>query len=558
MKPKLQFASLFTLGIITSFVFAIILAAAYFGDFISAPLMVGLTILINIIIWLVSPWFSDLMFKWFYKIKFYKIDEVNKPWIKFVKNVCDKHKIKYPKIGIIDDNNPTAFTYGSASYNARVVLSEGLFKFLNEKEVEAVIAHELGHIVNMDFIIMTIAATMLQLLYQFYVIFTKSRLAKSSTMNLLDKRGEKKEGNPLILLGFVSLLFYYIGTYLLLFLSRTREYYADEFSAKETGDSNLLSSALIKIAYGIATVPDTSKTASLLNATRTQGIFDVKAAKEIELIHTNSKTDKRLLNKAFLFDLVNPWAWLHELKSTHPLVGKRVEKLCTLTNKPDFDFNKIRTEEKVDKGRLWSNFFKDIVIEYLPTTLIFVIILSIFFNITLMFFETNFLTVSMLYGLLIIYAVSEFVRIRYKYPTNNFNKETVIECMSDIYASPVKGKPVELSGKMIGRGQPGYRFSEDMVFQDKTGFIFVDYESLYGWLGNIFFALKKINKLLGEKVDVKGWFFRSNTQFLGLYNLKTDSKITKGHILSWEKISAIGTTILLGIGIYWVYAVGLI
>ena len=69
-------------------------------------------------------------------IDFYNYEQIKQyHYAKFIKQVCNKHKIKVSKVIIIRNENPTAFTYGSASFNARVVLTEGLFKFLNEKKL---------------------------------------------------------------------------------------------------------------------------------------------------------------------------------------------------------------------------------------------------------------------------------------------------------------------------------------------------------------------------------------------------------------------------------------
>ena len=66
--------------------------------------------------------------------------------------------------------------------------------------------------------------------------------------------GGKKNAGPLI--GLAALIAYYIGIYLLLYLSRTREYLADAFSANKV-EPRHLASALIKIAYGIVAIEDT-------------------------------------------------------------------------------------------------------------------------------------------------------------------------------------------------------------------------------------------------------------------------------------------------------------
>ena len=132
------------------------------------------------------------------------------------------------------------------------MVTQGIFEFLSEEEQRAVVAHELGHIVNRDFILMTMAGMLVQILYQLYAVFARSQRSSSS-----------KEGNKLAVIGIVALVGYYIGIYLLLYLSRTREYLADAFSASRV-EPRHLASALVKIAYGIVAVEDTEATQSLL------------------------------------------------------------------------------------------------------------------------------------------------------------------------------------------------------------------------------------------------------------------------------------------------------
>lgn len=538
MKLKLQFASLVTLGLLSGFVFAIILAATYLADIFSWPLVIILVVLFNVITWLVGPYISDLMYRWFYKIEFYDYEQVkDKAPMAFLKKVCDEHGIKVPKIGIIRDKNPTAFTYGSAAFNARIVFTEGLFDFLNEGELEAVAAHELGHIVNHDFIIMAIAATLLQVLYEMYVIFTRSRSGGAATIRF-GRRGEKRDSSGyLVIIGLVSYLFYWLGTYIVLFLSRTREYYADEFSAKTAGDPNMLSSALIKIAYGIAAVPDTDKTAHLLNNTRAQGIFDFRAAKEVALVYQNSQTDKNLLERAFLFDLVNPWAFLSELKSTHPLVGKRIRRLCSLTKSPAFRFEDI-LRKTVDKGRMWKNFFTDLLVMHSTTLLTigsFVAAAA-----ALAIEPASILGVVIVY--LLLFFLLSVIKVNYRYPTTRgFAETTVLECMADAYASPFRGKPVQLDGKAIGRGQAGYIFGEDMMFRDKSGIIYLNYESGLPLIGNLLFAWKKLEQILNRQATASGWFLRGVTHHLELHSYDAEGTTIKSYVRLWFMI---GTMIL--------------
>jgi heat shock protein HtpX len=65
--------------------------------------------------------------------------------------------------------------------NARIVVTEGLFEFLSEDEARAVVAHELGHIVNRDVILMTMAGMLVQILYQVYAATARAAAATRRT-----------------------------------------------------------------------------------------------------------------------------------------------------------------------------------------------------------------------------------------------------------------------------------------------------------------------------------------------------------------------------------------
>jgi Zn-dependent protease with chaperone function len=535
MNFKLQLASLFTLSILSGFVIAIILAASYWLGVFSWYWLIILTLVWNLLVWLCGPWFSDLMFKWFYKMEFYDYEIIkNKPWMKFIKKVCDKHNMPVPKIGIINDQNPTAFTYGSAAYNARVVFTEGLFTFLSPHEVEAVLAHEIGHIKNKDFIIMTIASTLLQLLYQFYVIFTRvgGVRGRAFRMNKAGKKGGGGKG-MLLAIGYISLLFYLIGTYVLLYLSRIREYAADEFSARETGNANHLSSALIKIGYGIASVKETQKTAHLLNSTRAQGIYDIKSAKNMGPVHYNA-SKKGLIEQALLFDIVNPWAWILELRSTHPLVGKRIKRLCTFTTKPAFDFNKV-IRQSVDKARLWKNFIVDLLVKC--SMFLTFVVFAVLFGLQYAAGVNMYIPTAILFVIFLV--VVACINIIYRFPTSGFTPTTILDCMADVYASPVRGKPVALHGQAVGRGKAGYVFSEDMMFQDKTGIIYLNYESAIPLFGNLFFAWKKLEHFLKRPAQATGWFLRGATHHIELYHFKVGHTLIKSYVRFWSVVGVI-------------------
>ena len=174
MKSKLLFASFATLGLLLSFVFFIFYLLAFWAHMVDIELLIALTIGTNLILWWVSPYITDWVQKVFYKIRRVTFEEFSLEHgevASFIKGVSEKNRINIPLLRIIDDANPTAYCYGSYPGNSRLVVSTGIFKYLDIEEQKAVFAHELGHIVNRDFIVMTIAVTLLQVLYEVYYTF---------------------------------------------------------------------------------------------------------------------------------------------------------------------------------------------------------------------------------------------------------------------------------------------------------------------------------------------------------------------------------------------------
>ena len=559
MWLRMLFASTLTLGVLFGFVATIVIVAAFAGGLIPAGLMVVLTVAFNFIGWAIAPFFTDLIQGWVYKLRKLTFEEFEDEFPEvgaFVRKTCEEKRIPLPKMRLVEDDNPTAYTYGSIPHNARVVGSRGLFRFLDTDEVCAVYAHELGHIKHLDFIVMTVAATMLALLYEMGHI-------------LIRMRGRN---NPMPLIGLMSLIFYWVGSYLLLMLSRAREYMADRFAARAIGDPAPLQRALVKIAYGMAEVARAGKESRLIRATRSMGVFDHKAAVTVgnalrateyptegssalkpEMVEDAMPVtggggfDAARVAPVMLFDLYNPWAKVAELGSTHPLTGKRLRALNEAADElgtpPLFDFQAVTREgEKLDKGRLWGKFFVEVVIYYAAWLGLFAGLLATAISAAVVPDAPLFPLIPLGLGM------GMTLKGLYRFSVGkDFEPTTMYELMCDPYASPLRGRPVQLEGEIIGKAMAGAYFGEDVTMKDRSGgLVNLNYESLIPFFGNLFFAFGKARKSIGGDTVARGWFRRSVHQFVDLSDMEVDGQ----PIASWTRFWGIcGGLVVAAVGL---------
>ncbi len=132
---------------------------------------IAITLIFNGASFFLAPWFMDLMQGWLYHTEWVSLEDIKRlspEAAQVIQRVCAEKNIKEPRLGLINDQNPTAFTYGSLPNRARLVVSQGIFSYLDEEEVATVYAHELGHIVHWDFAVMTLASTLVQITYLIY------------------------------------------------------------------------------------------------------------------------------------------------------------------------------------------------------------------------------------------------------------------------------------------------------------------------------------------------------------------------------------------------------
>jgi heat shock protein HtpX len=165
-----------------------------------------------------------------------------------IERLCIQADLPKPKVAIADHPMPNAFAMGRSQKSAVVCVTTGLMDKLEPHELEAVLAHELTHVKNHDVLVMTIAsffATVASLITQIGFFFGGGF------------GGDSDDGAPaFFVVLLVSFVVYIVSFFLMLALSRYREYGADRGSALITGRPSALSSALMRISGEIQRVPD--------------------------------------------------------------------------------------------------------------------------------------------------------------------------------------------------------------------------------------------------------------------------------------------------------------
>jgi heat shock protein HtpX len=275
-------------------------------------MMVGLAVGMVVFQWLIGP----AMIRWTTNMRDMKKGEY--PWIEeFVAELCKKHRLKMPKLAIVNDAQPNAFVFGRTNSSASLCVTQGLLKSLNKDEVKGVLAHEIGHIKHNDMVVMVIisAIPMIAFFVARFLLFAP-------------KGGEKKDMGYLILVGVVAWVVYFLTNLLVMFFSRIREYYADRFGGLNYR-TEALASALAKITYGLGLSKSDMKSAAqaFFIADPYTSHFEVS---HFSIEFSDMHISKDEVKKAMEWEKKNMFAKLSELFRTHPLTFKRIRALHRL------------------------------------------------------------------------------------------------------------------------------------------------------------------------------------------------------------------------------------
>jgi len=195
-----------------------------------------------------------------------------------------------PQVRVVDDPCPNAFAAGGSPKSAYIAATSGLLGMMDKRELEAVVAHEVGHVRNRDVRLTSLTAVLVGVV---------ALVADIALRLAFFGGGRRRGGNPIMMIiGIVMLILAPIAAFgIQMALSRRREYLADESSAEITGDPEGLALALWKLKQD-----------------------------KTELRHANRATS-HLYIETPLNNVNGPRAALSGLFDTHPSLDARIESL---------------------------------------------------------------------------------------------------------------------------------------------------------------------------------------------------------------------------------------
>ncbi|TKI68291.1 protease HtpX [Sulfurimonas crateris] len=153
-----------------------------------------------------------------------------------VAKMSAKAGIKMPEVAIFEDMSPNAFATGAFKNDALVAVSRGLLRSMNQREVEAVLGHEIGHVANGDMVTLTL----LQGVVNTFVVFFARIIGYVVDRVILKNRGEGVGAGYMIASILAEIVLGVLAMMIVMAFSRYREYRADEAGAYLSSRENMI------------------------------------------------------------------------------------------------------------------------------------------------------------------------------------------------------------------------------------------------------------------------------------------------------------------------------
>jgi heat shock protein HtpX len=167
---------------------------------------------------------------------------------------------KMPEVGIYDAPEINAFATGPSRNNALVAVSTGLLRGMTKEEIEGVLGHELAHVANGDMVTMTL----IQGIVNAFALFFSRVLAQIIAQNFEER---SRALVRMVLSMILDIAFTFLGSIVVFYFSRQREFRADAGGARYAGRGKMIA-GLRRLQQQFAQIPpDSNNTVATLKIT---------------------------------------------------------------------------------------------------------------------------------------------------------------------------------------------------------------------------------------------------------------------------------------------------
>ena len=526
------------------------------------------------VLWIAAPWLLDALLKGLYCLKPLSASTLgaHSPEAhRMIQRFCQQQQMPMPRLGIVPTQAPLAFTYGSLRRFSRIVVSQGLLDQLNDDEIAAIYAGELGHILHWDFSLMSWVTIATQIPYALYW-----QAAKAGDWLRERSVARKRESKLMaILLGIgadllaigsaISYGFYRLLRWSGLWLSKQRVTYSDRAACNLTGNPNGLIRALVKSAIATAqTVQQDTKTDYLLEGFDLLTPLGCGGATSLGSFYPHVS-----LTALLAWDLVNPNRHWLAINQSHPLMGERLQRLtsCALhwQLEPELDIEPSESSSRSRSAWLQGAPFLGLAAGYVTAQILwFAAQIAYRFGaqqISWLASDYNLFVGFMMIGL----GLGIFLRFNAFFPElkhlesyrspRSLNESAPLTASEDLLwlplmtrpdALPIDPQPIRLEGTLLGRTGTANWLGQDLLLQTSKGLIKLHYCSQMGAVGNLLPQVTRPSDLIGQAVLVTGWFRRGATPWIDMDTLRSGNRLSRSGHQVWSTLLA-SAAILFGL-----------
>ena len=537
--------------------------------FVGLPILMALPWTVSFLLRLYGPWQTLT------PEELEAISPATKPLLR--KFFRSQHNVKLPKLLCIDSPIPLITSYGHRPRNARIILSQGLIARLNNEQIAALIAGELGHINSQTFVVLPWLNAFLQLPFGIYgVLFRIGNICQTKLKTPMDAGWRFLYRSGLVLSGLFGAIaygFFKLWRWPLLWISRQRLAYGDRTAVNLLGDPNTYSRALM--AYGQAlsdAVATTEQTPPILEAFELVLPLGLPDALTASFAPTALPREER-----FGWDAASPYRRWLSLNNSHEPLGDRLAhiasyakpgpvsqevELATQSTSVLNPFAVLKAKANQRRKLLNETFatWKPLLYQGFPFYGA-VLGLALGFGLWALgatvslfggwWFDWVYGDRQLLWGCIPLgVGIGLIIRTNDFFPQRASREGSPVAAvqtlMPDPSKLPIAAEPVEFSGKLVGRPGVANWLGQDLLLLSEQGPLRLHWCSPLGPAGNLWPKFLRPSFLLNREVIVSGWLRRGATLWLDVEQIRTANggkSSQRGHPM-WAAVMA-------GIAILW-------